>query len=86
MDKYETRKLILSAKKDFNLNHADMARLLVGQGRGSRGTYEKWVSEINSSSLQKASKSAIKHIHTLYFIRENQPLILKEIILFSINN
>ena len=73
LTKAQTRKIILKARRAFKLTDAEMARLLVGEGRGPKGTYDKWVVNEDSPDLRKASDGVIRHIETLYAMQQNCP-------------
>ena len=75
--KQQTRQIILTARDEWGLIDAEMARLLVGEGRGGRGTYDKWVLPLDNPDLRKASEAAIRHIETLRMLAERCPSAFK---------
>lgn len=75
--KEQTRQAILAARDEWGLIDAEMARLLVGEGRGGRGTNDKWVLPPDHADLRKASEAAVRHIETLRLLAERCPSAFK---------
>lgn len=80
LTKVESRRMILEAQQQLGLTHAEMARLLVGEGRGGRSTYDKWVLAPDNPNLRKASYAALRHIETLKACKAHCPEVLDQLI------